>query len=48
MPQEGGFDIDFSYDDEIKINVENLKKRVVFLKTLERLSKEDIYKHENN
>ena len=26
MPQGGEFDIDFSYDDEIKINVENIKK----------------------
>ena len=50
MPQVGEFDIDFSYDDEIKINVENLKKRAVFLKNLQRLSKEkDIYKqHVNN
>ena len=34
MPQVGELDIDFSYDDEIKRNVENLKKRAVFLKTL--------------
>ena len=33
MPQVVEFDIDFSYDDEIKINVENLKKRVLFLKS---------------
>ena len=50
MPQVGEFDINFSSDDEIKINVENLKKRVVFLKNIQRLSKEkDIYKqHVNN
>ena len=50
MPQVAEFNIDFSYDDEIKINVENIKKITVFLKTLERLSKgKDIYKqHVNN
>ena len=42
MPQVAKFDIEFSYDDEIKINVEKLKKGAVLLKTLERLSKEDI------
>ena len=26
MPQVGEFDIDFSYDDEIRINVKNIKK----------------------
>ena len=48
MLQEAEFDIDFSYDDEIKINVENRKKRAVFLKTLEKSKEEDIYKHVNN
>ena len=49
MPQVAEFDIDFPYDDEIKINVKNIKKITVFLKTLERLSKEkDIYKHVKN
>ena len=50
MPQVGEFDKHLSYDNEIKIKVENLKKRALVLKTLERLSKEkDIYKqHADN
>ena len=49
-PPVGESDIHLFYDDEIKINVENLKKRALVLKTLERLSKEkDIYKqHADN
>ena len=48
MPQVVEFDIDFSYDDEIKINVENLKNRAVFLKILEKSKEKDIHKHVNN
>ena len=50
MPQVAEFDPNFFYDDEIKLNIENFKKITIFLKTLERLSKEkDIYKqHVNN
>ena len=48
-PQIGEYDIHFSYDDEIKINVENYKKRALILKSLESLSKyKDIEKHVYN